>query len=120
MTGGYPVAAPINKKKGVLIMGIGIVEDTESMWLEADLIERGAFLEDDLLSAYYETIPEIEPSEVGWSENEWDDAEDFSVKNNLLFEMVDIFESAGQRMFVCVGGNNYLVKREDGVYGISA
>jgi len=117
MTGGS--AAPLNKKGG-LIMGIGIVEDTESRWLEADLIERGAFLEEDLLSAYYETIPEVEPSEIVWPENEWNENEELSGENHLLYEMVNFFESAGQRMFVCIGGENYLVRREDGVYGISA
>jgi len=101
-------------------MGFGIVEDTESTWLEADLIERGAFLEDDLLSAYYETIPEVDPSEIDWSENESDVSDEFSGESHLLYEMVDFFESAGQRMFVSVGGQNYLIRREDGVYGISA
>jgi len=103
--------------------GIGIgAEDTESMWLEADLIERGAFLEKDLLSAYHETIPEIESSEIVWPDSGSGWNEEFSGENHYpaVDEMVDFLESAIPTMFVCVGGKNFLIKKEDGVYGTSA
>jgi hypothetical protein len=35
-------------------MGIGIEDDTESIWLEMDLIERGVFIGEDLFPADYE------------------------------------------------------------------
>lgn len=36
-------------------MGIGIEDDVESIWLEMDLIERGAFLDEDLFPADFGT-----------------------------------------------------------------
>jgi hypothetical protein len=50
-----PAENLFSEKRGKHIMGIGIEDDVESIWLEMDLIERGAFLDEDLFPADYRT-----------------------------------------------------------------
>jgi|TergutMp193P3_1026864.scaffolds.fasta_scaffold45759_1 hypothetical protein len=50
-------------------MGIGIEDDTESIWLEMELIERGAFLDGDLFPAGYEAEGFFD-SELGGMDSE--------------------------------------------------
>jgi len=104
------------------------VGDTESIWLERELIERGAFLDEDLITAGYDAEREVEFSENIWPDAELAEAEAFTGGETFTgdgqlpaaYEMMDFLESDWPAMFVSVGGRNYLVRREDGVYGTGA